>query len=81
MKEILMECARIRLTVPKDSVNTTITPEDWERHWKRVKKQTSSSISGRHFRHYKAGLRSPYITYLLALKWTLIQKSEIVLNR
>jgi hypothetical protein len=31
-KEILMECARIRLTVPKDLVNTTITPEDWEQH-------------------------------------------------
>jgi hypothetical protein len=80
-KEILMECARIRLTVPKDLVNTSITPEDWERHWKRVKEQTSSSISGRHFGHYKAGLRSPYITYLHALKLTLIQKSGIVLNR
>jgi hypothetical protein len=80
-KEILMECTRIRLTVPKDSVNTTITPEDWERHWKRVKEQTLSSISGRRFGHYKAGLWSPYITYLHALKSTLIQKSGIVLNR
>jgi hypothetical protein len=79
--EILMECARIRLNVPKDSVNTTITPKDWERHWKRVKEQTLSSISGRHFGHHKAGLRSPYITYLHVLKSTLIQKSVIVLNR
>jgi hypothetical protein len=41
-KEILQECARIRMTIPKDSVNTTITRDDWEAHWRRTKEGTSS---------------------------------------
>jgi hypothetical protein len=31
-KEILQECARIRLLVPKDLVGTGITKEDWHNH-------------------------------------------------
>ena len=30
-KEILQECAAIRLKIPKCSVNSTITKEDWEK--------------------------------------------------
>jgi hypothetical protein len=33
MKEILQECARIWLLVPKDLVGTGITKEDWHNHW------------------------------------------------
>jgi hypothetical protein len=43
-KEILQECAAIRLLVPKDSVSTTITLEDWIAHWSKAKEETSSSI-------------------------------------
>ena len=32
-KEIVQECALIRICVPKNSVTTTITPEDWTNHW------------------------------------------------
>jgi hypothetical protein len=42
---------------------------------------TSSSISGRHFGHYKAGLQNQYITYLHALQSTLVVKSGVVLER
>ncbi len=80
-REILEECTLIRLTIPKDAVSTIITPKQWESHWRRAKEQTLSSISGRHFGHYKAGLRSPYICYLQALYATLIAKQGIVLDR
>ncbi len=40
-KEILQECARIRLLVPKDSVGTGVTKEDWHNHWGRTKEETS----------------------------------------
>ena len=61
--EILEDCAAIQLTIPKDAVSTAISPKQWEDHWSCTKKQTSSSILGTHFRHYKAGLRLPYICY------------------
>jgi hypothetical protein len=80
-REILQECAIIQTKVPKDSVSLIITPEDWTGHWMRAKESTSSSISGRHFGHYKAGLRNQYITYLHALQSTLVVKSGIVLER
>jgi len=80
-REILQECAAIRTKVPKDSVQLTISPEDWSNHWRGAKESTSSSISGRHFGHYKAGLQSQYITYLHALQSTLVVKSGIVLER
>jgi hypothetical protein len=73
-KEILQECAKIRLLVPKDSVGTSITKEDWGNHWGPTKGESASLVSGRHFRHYKAGLRSAFISYLQALQATLIVK-------
>jgi hypothetical protein len=45
-KEILQECARIQLLVPKDLVRTGITKEDWHNHWGQTKEKTSSSVSG-----------------------------------
>jgi hypothetical protein len=33
-KEICLECARIQCMIPKDSLNTTITKEEWRRQWK-----------------------------------------------
>jgi hypothetical protein len=80
-KEILQECAKIRLLVPKDSVGTSITKEDWGIHWGPTKEETALSVSGRHFGHYKAGLHSAYISYLQALQATLIVKRGIALER
>ena len=80
-KEILQECAAIRLLVPKDSVSTTITLEDWVAHWSKAREETSSSISGRHFSHYIAGLGSEHIAFLQSLFATLILKRGIVLER
>ena len=80
-REILEECARIRLQVPKNSVSSTITLEDWIAHWKKANEQTSSSISGRHFGHYKAGLSSNHIAFLESLFATMVLKRGIVLER
>jgi hypothetical protein len=80
-KEILKECAKICLLIPKDLVTTRITKDDWHGHWNTAKESTSASASGWHFGHYKAGLRSEYITYLHALQATLITRQGIVLDR
>jgi hypothetical protein len=61
-KEILQECTLIQLQVPKNSVSTTTTPVDWSNHWRLAREETSLSISGRHFGHYKAGLQSQYVS-------------------
>ena len=73
-KEIPKECASIRIRVPKNSVTTTISPEDWTNHWRRAREETSSSTSGWHFGHYKAGLQSQYVSYLQALQASLVVK-------
>jgi hypothetical protein len=80
-KEILQECARIQMQVPKDLVGTSITKENWHDHWGPAKEETSLLISGRHFRHYKVGLRSSYIAYLQALQATLVVQRGIVLEQ
>ena len=46
-----------------------------------MKEDTSSSESGLHFGHYKAGIHLPLITAFHALKATLIMKRGIVLER
>jgi hypothetical protein len=69
------------MIVPKDSVQTHISSREWEDHWKKANEKTSSSISGRHFGHYKAGLLSEYVTYLHALQATLVVKKGILLER
>jgi hypothetical protein len=44
-KEICEECARIRLKVPKDSVNLSISSNEWKSQWKGRQETTSSSES------------------------------------
>jgi hypothetical protein len=80
-KEILQECAKIRLKVPEDLVGISITKEDWGNHQGPTKEETASLVSGRHFGHYKAGLCSAYISYLQALQATLVVKRGIVLEQ
>jgi hypothetical protein len=63
------------------SIKTMITREDWENHWSKAKEETSSSVSGWHFSHYKAGLLSAYIPHLQALFASLIVKQGIVHER
>jgi hypothetical protein len=80
-KEILQEFALIRLKIPPSSLDTLITKENWGNHWGKAKEETSSLVSGRHFSHYKAGLRSAYISHLQSLFASLVIKWGIVLDR
>jgi hypothetical protein len=58
-----------------------ITPNAWQGHWSKAMEKTSSSVSGRHFGHYIAGMKSEHITYLHALIATLVTRRGIVLDR
>jgi hypothetical protein len=44
-KEILQECAVIRLQISKSLVNSMIAKENWGNHWGRAKEESSSSLS------------------------------------
>ncbi len=74
IKEILQECALIQLKILASLVKTLITKEDWGSHWRKAKEETSLSVSGRHFSHYKAGLHSDYISHLQSLFASFIIK-------
>jgi hypothetical protein len=80
-KEIWEECACIRLMVPKDSLNITITKDGWKRQWKGQWESILSSESGLHFGHYIAGCNSNHIAYFHALKLNLVIKRGIVLDQ
>ncbi len=80
-KEICKECACIRLTIHKDSMNITITKDNWNWQWKGQRISTSSLESGLHFGHYIVGSNSDHIAYVHALKLTLVIKKGIVLDR
>ncbi len=60
--DLFAEVAKIRRQVPTDSVSICITPQQWQRYWKAVNKETSSSESGLHFGHYIVGCTSDIIT-------------------
>lgn len=80
-KELCEECARIRLVIPKNSVDTTIKREEWQERWKRAKEETSSSESGLHFSHYKAGAECEYISHLHALITSISLRRGLALDR
>ncbi len=80
-KEICEECARIRLKVPKNSINLTINSDDWKGQWRGRREATSSSESGLHFGHYISGCALEQISHLHALKSTLVIKNGIVLGQ
>jgi hypothetical protein len=79
--KILLECAKIRLSILANLILPNIMGKDWSSVWRRAKEGKTSSQSGRHFGHYKAGLRSDHITYLHTLAATLIAKRGIILER
>jgi hypothetical protein len=66
-KEICEECARIRMMIPQDSLNTTIIKNDWKQRWKGHRESTSLSESGLHFGHYIVGCNSDHVSYFHAL--------------
>ncbi len=55
--------------------------KDWRDHWRRLREETSSSLSGWHFGHYKAGMLSDYIIHFQALFATLVMHHGLVMER
>jgi hypothetical protein len=79
-KELFEECAKIWLIVPANSVTGIISQERWQQRWKKVKEDTSLSLSGLHFRHYIAGVDCDYISWFHALRVSLALKKGIALE-
>ena len=67
--------------MPKVSVSSHMDRKDWREHWRRSREETSSSLSGRHFGHYKAGMLLDYITHFQALFATLVMHHGLVMER
>ncbi len=80
-KELCQECAIIRQSIPKESIDIKITRENHHTHWRWAKEETSSSCSGLHFGHYKAGSLLDYINHFHTLKATLLLHHGLVLDR
>ena len=75
-RELMEECARIRLAVPRDSVDTNVTCNQWQHRWGKANERTSSSESGLHFGHYKAAATSIKMTSFLAKEITLVARTS-----
>jgi hypothetical protein len=80
-RELSEECARIILNIPKNLIGTTINKDEWRGHWRKVKEDTSSSFSGRHFGHYTVGQSSDHISHFHTVLASLILHRGIVLDR
>jgi len=79
--ELLDECARIRAKISRNSVNSLITRETWQRKWRGAKEGTSSSESGMHFGQYKAEAELDLNSHFHAMKISLVLKHGITLKR
>jgi hypothetical protein len=67
--------------IPKDSLCTNISKEDWRSQWRGCQESTSSSELGLHFGLYIAGCLSDHISFFHALKAMLMLQRSIVLER
>jgi hypothetical protein len=81
-KELFMECAKIwsNSKVPANLVTGVMSREHCQQQWKKVKEDTSSSLSGLHFGHYIAGADCNYISQFHALRVSLALKKGIALK-
>ncbi len=69
--DILQEIRQTRVRIPADSISTIVGRQDWQHYWQKADERTSSSRSGLHFGHYKAGCASTYTSHFHAAKATV----------
>ena len=80
-KLLCQSCTRIRASIPKNSVSSIIRHGEWGHKWARSKEDTSSSESGQHFGHQKAGASSEIISHYHAVKASAIMMKVLSLER
>jgi len=71
---ILEEMGRIGVQLSNGEVTIKIIAEEFQYFWKKVHKNTTSSVSGIHYGHYKAAAHSKKISEFLAKKITLVSQ-------
>jgi len=77
-KFILKEIGRMGVKiVNEEGSKIEITSEDFQCFWRRVKEFTLSSLSGIHYRHYKAAAQDKFSTNLLSQQLTIIAHSGV----
>ena len=76
-KELLEEITSVSEIIPVRSVDTTLKRVGWQQRWSKAKENTSSSVLGRHFSHYKAGAKSALISHLHAFKTSVAVQNGI----
>ncbi len=72
--DICEEVAQIGESIPQNSVSNIVTKGEWAKFWNKSKEETSSSESGLHFGHYKAGAKSELISHFHAMKGSVMIK-------
>ena len=80
-KELLEEITRESEIFPARLTHTNHKRVGSQRRWSKTKEKTSSSVSGRHFSHYKAGAKPALIPHLYKLKTSVAAKNWIYLER
>jgi hypothetical protein len=78
---ILEEIGRISIQVTNGKQTITISKEEFQYFWKRVREGTASSYSGIHDGSCKATAQSDTISYFFANKITLISRSGVPSER
>ena len=57
------------------AVNITVTKEDYQYFWQRIKERTSSLFLGIHYGHYKVCSHSDLLSEIQALKFSLVTRT------
>ncbi len=75
---ILQEIRKLGMKIVNSNNNKIIImPEDFKHFWKKVNEFTLLSMSGVHYRHYKAAIQDALSTKVLALQLSVIARSRI----
>jgi hypothetical protein len=78
-KLILEEIGKLGIKIVNgEGSKIVITPEEFKRFWRKLKEFTSSSMSGVHYRHYKAAIQDALSMEILAQQLTMIARSGIL---
>ena len=74
---LLDEIGKVGMTVVAGHREIVISTEDFQKYWRRVKENTSSSAAGLHHGHYKAAIHSEMISRVLTQHINVIVKSGV----